>query len=663
MQIRLLSMQTKDNKRMFVDTILFTIIIYFIIQSISNLIMSVYMLELLNTSLDIKAAGLAFMFTSIGVLLIKSEFKGLKISGITLIVFRLLYPLFNTSIKLVLSGLATGSAFIFLPLLFLNNKGNRQFVNSLSLGFGFATLISIFSRTMGYSVDFTEYGSTQFIAWILGIMAIILLLRYEIKTEETKEAESGGIFLHILGFISVIGLIYFAYGSPGVFTRWSESNYTLTLAMSTLPLLGLIIIMLFKSDLLSSISKRILITWNFLFTMSLVIAISSNQVDFIDNYPSDTIIVGLSSAAMKFFMYLNLILSPVIFIDLMLIMKSMMSKNLSRKNLSLSFLGSAFILVVLIFILLFSNVWGYVEPVSLVFRGMMWLPYLILCLFIFIPVSLMKNIDFPEFTKSKFSIYFVLIFGLLVLGTITGGLLLSSNPAAADTSSITEVKIMTYNVQQGVNESGEFNFKAQLDLIREINPDIIGLQESDTAKINIGNNDVARYFADQLDYYSYGGPKVVMQTFGVVLLSRWPIKNPTSFYTYGNEDEIGSIHAQVEVNDITLNIFVNHPAGSNDSKNAHTEGMLELASGLSNVVLLGDFNWREDTAFYSMVTQTYTDTWREVYPTGIDNQGLNMSSTIDHIFVSDTFSVTDANYITSPASQTDHPVYWTDISW
>ncbi len=657
-------MQTEDNNRMFVDTILFTIIIYFIIQSISNLIMSVYMLELLNTSLDIKAAGLAFMFTSVGVLLIKSELKALKISGITLIVFRLAYPLFNTSIKLLLSGVATGSAFIFLPLLFMINRDNsRQFVSSLSIGTILATLLSVFSRTMGYTVDFTEYGYTQFIAWILGIIAIMLLLRYDSHPEETEELEKGGIFLHILGFISIIGLIYFAYGSPTVFTRWSESDYTLTLVLSTLPLLGLLMLMLVRSNLLTALNKTVVIIWNLLFALSLVFAIIINQVDFIDSYPSDTIIVGLSSFGQVGLMYLNLLLSPVIFLDLVYIMRSMMSKKLTRKNLSLSFLGSAFILVVLIFILLFSNVWGYVEPVSLIFRGLMWLPFLILCLFILVPVLIIKNYDFPKFAKSKYSIYILILFGLLVLGTITAGLLLASDPADVDTTGVTEVKIMTYNVQQGVNDSGEMNFKAQLDLIREIDPDIIGLQESDTAKINIGNNDVARYFADQLDYYSYGGPKVVMQTFGVVLLSRWPISNPTSFYTYGNEDEIGSIHAQVEVNDITLNVFVNHPAGSNDSKNAHTQGMLELASGLSNVVLLGDFNWREDSAFYSMVTQTYIDTWRDVYPTGIDDQGLNMSSTIDHVFVSDTFGVVDANYITSPASQTDHPVYWTDISW
>ncbi len=656
-------MQTEEDNRMIVDGLLFTIIIYFTLQSINNLIMSVYMLELLNTSLDIKAAGLAFMFTSVGVLLIKSDLKGLKISGISLILFRLLYPLFNTSIKLLLSGMATGSAFIFLPLLFLNNRGNKQFVSSLSMGTLLATLLSIFSRTMGYSVDFTEYGITQFIAWILGIIAIYLLLRYKFKTEDNSDVEKGGIFLHILGFISILTLIYFAYGAPTVFTRWSESDYSLTLVMSTMPLLGLFTLMLIRSSLLNALNKTIMLIWNLLFTLSLVFVIIINQTDFIDTFPSDTIIVGLSSFAQVGLMYLNLLLSPIIFLDLIYILRSLMNKNLTKKNLSLSFLGSAFILVVLVFILLFSNVWGYVEPVSLIFRGLMWLPFLILGVFILLPTILIKNYEFPTFARSKYSIYLVFIFGLLVLGTITAGLLLSSNPANADTTGITDVKIMTYNVQQGVNESGEFNFKAQLDLIREINPDIIGLQESDTAKINLGNNDVARYFADQLDYYSYGGPKVVMQTFGVALLSRWPITNPTSFYTYGNEDEIGSIHAEVEVNDITLNVFVNHPAGSNDSKMAHTNGMLELASDLSNVVLLGDFNWREDHAAYSLVTQSYTDTWRETYPTGIDDTGLNMSSTIDHVFVSNTFTVTDANYITSPASQTDHPVYWTDISW
>ncbi len=60
----------------------------------------------------------------------------------------------------------------------------------------------------------------------------------------------------------------------------------------------------------------------------------------------------------------------------------------------------------------------------------------------------------------------------------------------------------------------------------------------------------------------------------------------------------------------------------------------------------------------------YLDTWRTKWPTGIDDNMLAMTSTIDHIFISDTiFTVDDARYIPAPESQTDHPAYWAEISW
>ncbi|WP_457557711.1 endonuclease/exonuclease/phosphatase family protein [Candidatus Harpocratesius sp.] len=99
------------------------------------------------------------------------------------------------------------------------------------------------------------------------------------------------------------------------------------------------------------------------------------------------------------------------------------------------------------------------------------------------------------------------------------------------------------------------------------------------------------------------------------------------------------------------------------TKAAHTEMILDQVNGLTNVILMGDFNWREDSSYYSSVTAVYQDSWRAKWPTGIDNEGISMQSTIDHIFLSPTFIVESAHYIPSPQSQTDHPAYWIEISW
>jgi hypothetical protein len=55
----------------------------------------------------------------------------------------------------------------------------------------------------------------------------------------------------------------------------------------------------------------------------------------------------------------------------------------------------------------------------------------------------------------------------------------------------------------------------------------------------------------------------------------------------------------------------------------------------------------------------------DAYPSGIDDQGLDMSGEerIDHIFVSPHLIVINPIYVLPPESRTDHPVHWTEILW
>jgi endonuclease/exonuclease/phosphatase family metal-dependent hydrolase len=304
-------------------------------------------------------------------------------------------------------------------------------------------------------------------------------------------------------------------------------------------------------------------------------------------------------------------------------------------------------------------------------RGLIWDPFALIGAYTLLNIGL-PNINWdstsihtgdralPKPAKTIATSLFLIV---LILNGTWAYLTLPHPDPAIDGTGVNSLRIMTYNIQQGVNTTGDKNFDAQLALIMQINPDIIGLQESDTPKINTGNTDVVGYFADKLDYYVYYGPRSVMQTYGCAILSRYPIQNFYSFYTFGDEDEIGSVFSEVVVGSRVFNVFVNHPAGSGNSKMAHTVAMLDLANGLDNVILMGDFNWREDSTYYSMVNATYLDTWRTKWPTGIGN-GVTMLESIDHIFISNsTFAIDDATYILEPESQTDHPAYWIEISW
>ncbi|MHA1511511.1 MAG: endonuclease/exonuclease/phosphatase family protein, partial [Promethearchaeota archaeon] len=382
---------------------------------------------------------------------------------------------------------------------------------------------------------------------------------------------------------------------------------------------------------------------------------------------SDPIIIGAPMWYQQIPLYCMLILSPIIFIDYILLSRELIKIKPKIPQIAVSFSLCGFYFIILIFIMIFTNIWGYVDPVSGYFRNLFWLPYVILGLGILIPLLLVKKKSYVlkiKLTEIKKKIMVSGVIGILFFGIFIGGLIINASPSIP-TQGVTEITLMTYNIQQGVNETGSKNYDQQLEVILAANPDIIAFQESDCARVGLGNSDMIRYFADKLDYYSYWGPKTIAGTFGAAILSRYPIISSQSIYSYSDKDEIGTSYVQIQVGDRVFNVFNNHPAGSDEAKLAHIEAVMDIIDNenLDNVVSMGDFNSRENSTYYNASVAVLKDTWLSLYPSGIDDNGLNMTRRIDHVFVSQDFSVESAIYIPDPESQTDHPVYWVTISW
>jgi endonuclease/exonuclease/phosphatase family metal-dependent hydrolase len=80
---------------------------------------------------------------------------------------------------------------------------------------------------------------------------------------------------------------------------------------------------------------------------------------------------------------------------------------------------------------------------------------------------------------------------------------------------------------------------------------------------------------------------------------------------------------------------------------------------------MGDYNLRDYEAAYQLIDQVYVNAWTSVYPSEISPDGVDMSgeNRIDHIFLSHSLTAVKPTYILPPASATDHPVLWTDITW
>ena len=195
--------------------------------------------------------------------------------------------------------------------------------------------------------------------------------------------------------------------------------------------------------------------------------------------------------------------------------------------------------------------------------------------------------------------------------------------------------------------------------MRHADPDVIGLQESDTNRIAGGNFDLVRYFADQLGFYSYYGPKVGAGTFGIALLSRYPIENPRVVYFYSTGEQTAAIIAQITVGSQRFEVVVTHLG--NGGPLVQQQELLQAIDGSLPTIIMGDFNFRPDTEQYRLTQTHFDDAWLLRWPGGVDEAGLDLHDRIDHIFVSPGTTINEARYVDT--SDSDHPALWVELGW
>ena len=485
----------------------------------------------------------------------------------------------------------------------------------------------------------------------------------EKSTDNQGQPASFGRILGLtFGLVSVFIIIWFAFVSPTVISRWTEGNYT-AITIGVLGMLSLFVIgMIIKPDLMNHIKSWMLWVWNGLFTLSLTLTILVHQIipeygirfpDIPDAYP---IVAFATTWTQHIPLVLMILLSPIIYIDFVLLSREMLKIKPKPSKVGGSFaLGAGLYIVIMIFMQLLPTVWGYFYAIGYAFRYLYWLAFLVPGVLLTLPVFLIKKktINFDKTTqKMKSKSIILAILGLIFVGTVAGAIITTpypTTPSEAKTSLI----IMTYNIRQGVNDSGDKNYEGQLELIRSVDPDILALQECDPTRISGGNSDVVRYFADKLNMYSYRGPKSVVNTYGTAILSKYPLSNVTAFFTYSTHQQIGATQLQITVGSQTFNVFSNHLASNTEEgKISQIQDTLSRVDGLNNVIFMGDFNFRPYTAQYNLTIEVLEDSWVQQWGTVAEDR-------IDHIFLSTGITVLDTNYI--ERGHSDHPAYWIEI--
>jgi endonuclease/exonuclease/phosphatase family metal-dependent hydrolase len=656
-------------KKSHLFVIFYAILFLFFIQMSGTLVASIYTLDLMHTSLDAKVLGVLFFFSPILLLPYRKKVPNKLAWSMLGLLFlaRGVTPYLNTLGRMLSSGIGTGAILILFILLAEakpKDESRSQVDLWVSAGLALSVGLSVLLRTINFSLDYSLTPGGGWVGWVLGAMLGMLITQVEWVVEPGPEKNTGGLTGAAIGIFLVLALVYFSFSAPAVISRWTEGNYVLIVIVISLMVTGYAWLAFAKPGIYDRVSPGGLAGWNVAFTLSLVGTILAHRVSFPRTPNSAAVVVGVSSWMQQLPLVLMLILFPVILLDMRIFVSRIRQAKPSMSQLVSGFLLGSGTLVLLVFMNIFTNVWGYIAPISTIFRNLYWLPFLLIAGVITILVSTGRKsrVD-PAPVSGKFQWGWALLLGIVFLGSGVGALR-SVRPLPADPLK-TSLLVMTYNIQAGNDVSGEQSYDRQLALIRKVSPDILALQETDTTRISLNNNDYVRYFASQLGYYSYYGPTTVAGTFGTAILSKYPLMNTDTVFTFSDQDEIGTAEAEIEVSGHIFNIYDVHPDGSDTAKMVFAQTLLERSKGKANVIAMGDYNLRDYEAAYQLIASVYANAWVSVYPTKISSDGTDMSgdNRIDHIFVSPSISIRNPVYLLPPASATDHAVHWAEISW
>ncbi len=656
-------------KKPYFVVIALAIFFLFLIQMAGTLVESIYILDLMNTSLDEKALGVLFFFSPVLLLFYRGKLP-LQTAWILfglLFLARGLTPYLNTLGRMLASGIGTGAGLMLFPYLMIAKAkydSNSSASQWISAGLALAIGLSVFLRTMNYGLDYSLLPEGGWVGWGLGATLGCLLTLLDWTSPDQAQTNSRPVTLALTGIYLVIALAWFAFSAPTVIARWTEGDYRWIVMAVSLLAVSWAGVSLGKPKWIENISPTWLLIWNLLFTVSLVMTILAHRVPFPQTPDSTAVVVGAPGWLQQLPLVM-LLLFPVIFLDLRIFSHRIRQANPSPRDLIPGMLLGSFTLVVLVFMQIFTNVWGYVEPVSPWFRNKFWLPYLLMAglITLLIGGKGLSTLEKQPETKGVFSWGWVTFLSIVFLGT-AGSALYTTRVQAFEPRNSSLV-VMTYNIQQANDYFGERSYQEQLALMRDVAPDILALQESDSSRISLNNNDFVRYYAGKLGYYSYYGPTTITGTYGTAILSRYPLQNARTVFTFSDQDEIGTSEAEFEIGGQLFTVYNVHPAGSDTAMLVWAESLLERSKDKFNLIALGDYNLRDDEEAYQLIARVYPNAWESAYPSKISADGTDMSgeNRIDHIFYSQSLTVRNPVYILPPQSATDHPVHWAELIW
>jgi len=645
--------------------LLTTILLLILFQLLTDFVEAVYIFGLLGSSIP-PEIGMVLLFLS--ALLLYAFGKRIaprwvQVFAAVAILARAAEILLSTRGKMIVGGIGVAAFLMYVPSLLAQPRtpeARKRFVREAGYGLTLAVIASILTRSLLSGSDISSDGIFRLLTWGLATIALYLIFR-TIPADEANQTQEqsaptkmGRVLAYTLGLTSVIITLYFAFIAPNVIARWAGVSW---ISVFSILLLSWIVVGWWWLRQ-KTVSATLILLWGLAFTIVMLFTILPHQVAF---PPTQDAGYPLLEPQILFWqtipLYLMLILSPVLVLAFVSHLDGLLSEQPKLRQLAGAFGLAGFYILVMVFAQVFTTVYDYIPVIGPFFRDKFWLVFLVPSLGAVLPALLSSSGTVGEkvFSPAIRRDWLVSAIAMSLVAPV-GLSVLTAHPGAPASRGSDMLRVFTYNIQQGYDDTGEQNFDDQITLIQSKAPDILGLEECDTARIAGGNVDVVAYFADRLNMYSYYGPSPVTGTFGIALLSRYPIENPQTYFLYSKGEQVAVIQADITVGEQTYRIYVTHLG--NGGPIFQIRQMLDLMREQDNVIAMGDFNFRPYEEQYALATAEFDDAY-VIAGQSYSPEGLDMKDRIDHVFVSPGIQVGYLEYL--PKGESDHPALFVDI--
>ncbi|MDI6601700.1 MAG: endonuclease/exonuclease/phosphatase family protein [Thermoanaerobacteraceae bacterium] len=168
-----------------------------------------------------------------------------------------------------------------------------------------------------------------------------------------------------------------------------------------------------------------------------------------------------------------------------------------------------------------------------------------------------------------------------------------SNLSFIEGKVVNGLRVMSYNIHHGATKDGEDSIDKIAALIKEVNADIIGLQEVDRFAARSNFKDQVKMLAEKTGMEYIFGKTVNVPTgiTGNAILSRYPIIAEDNFLLPSLIEQRAFILGRIDINGEEIEVGVSHLGLNNYERIKQAETVKSIVNSLNKeYILIGDLN-------------------------------------------------------------------------